>query len=128
MEVSSDGVNFYRFAGTSLTSAPVGAFGSVDPTNIHQLAGKYRQGNEAPFDLSELRGISPLLDVTRVTQVRIVDIVGDGSAKDSAGRPIYDPYPTVASAGFDLDGIGVLCAQLDTGDDAPSASRTLEPR
>jgi hypothetical protein len=27
---------------------------------------------------------------------------------DSFGRPIFDPYPTVGSAGFDLDGIAVM--------------------
>ena len=40
--------------------------------------------------------------------MRIVDIVGNGTALDSAGRPIYDPYPTTGSAGFDLDAVGVI--------------------
>ena len=34
---------------------------------------------------------------------------------DSQGDPIYDPYPTVGSAGFDLDGVAALHL-LDTGE------------
>jgi hypothetical protein len=108
VEVSSDGVNFFRFDNDSLTQNPVGGFGAVDPTNITGLAGKYRQGYGTPFDLDELRGISPLLDVNNVGYVRLVDIVGDGTYLDSAGDIIYDPYPTIGSAGFDLDAVGAL--------------------
>jgi hypothetical protein len=43
-----------------------------------------------------------------VTHVRIVDVVGDGSARDSDGRVIWDPYPTILTAGFDLDAVGVI--------------------
>ena len=108
VEVSSDGANFFRFANDSLTPAPVGAFGEVDPTNVHNLAGKYRRGQGTPFDLEDLRGISPLLNTAAVTHVRVVDVVGDGTALDTSGDVIYDPSPTVGSAGFDLDGVGVL--------------------
>jgi hypothetical protein len=107
VEVSSDGVNFFRFPSVSLTAAKVGGFGSVDPTNLSGLAGKYRGGYGTPFDLAGLAG-SPLLDKGNVCFVRIVDIKGDGSEQDSAGRVIYDPYPTIGSAGFDLDAIGVI--------------------
>ncbi len=106
-EVSSDGTNFYRFANDSLTSSPVGGYGSVDPTNITSLAGKYRQGYGTPFDLMSLNGISGL-DINNIGYVRIVDIVGDGNHFDTSGDVIYDPYPTSGSAGFDLDAIGVL--------------------
>ena len=41
------------------------------------------------------------------TDVRIVDVVGDGFSLDSSGGVIYDPYPTSGSAGFDLDAVGV---------------------
>ena len=110
VEVSSNGVDFFRFPNASLTASPVGGFGSVDPTNIDNLAGKYRQGFGTPFDLAQLAGVSPLLDVQAISQVKIVDIVGDGSALDSFGRPIYDPHPTSGSGGFDLDAVGVLNA------------------
>ena len=108
VEVSSDGINYFRFENDSLTASPVGAFGDVDPTNVHNLAGKYRRGQGTPFDLEELSGVSPLLNTMAVTHVRLIDVVGDGSALDSSGDVIYDPSPTVGSAGFDLDGVGVL--------------------
>lgn len=108
VEVSSNGTDFFRFKNYSLTPKPVGAFGSVDPTNIDGLAGKYRQGYGTPFDLSTLAGVSPLLDISNVQYVRLVDIAGDGSERDSLGNKIYDPYKTVQSGGFDLDAIGVM--------------------
>lgn len=106
-EVSSDGVNYFRFPAISDTPAPAGGFGGVDATNIHNLAGKYRGGYGTPFDLAEVAD-SPLLDKQRVRFVRIVDIIGDGSVKDSRGFSIYDPTPVVGSGGFDLDAIGVI--------------------
>ena len=108
VEVSSDGVHFFRFDNDSLTQNPVGSFGSVDPTNVTGLAGKYRQGYGTPFDLSDLDGVSPLLNVKGVTHVRILDVVGDGNYTDTDGNAIYDPYPTYESAGFDLDAVGVF--------------------
>jgi len=107
VEVSSDGVNFFRFPAYSETTDPVGAFGVVDPTNLHGFAGKYRGGYGTPFDLADLPD-SPLLDKSRVRFVRIVDIIGNGAVKDTLGRSIYDPFPTVGSGGFDLDAIGVI--------------------
>ena len=108
IEVSSDGTNFFRFDNDSLTDSPVSAFGEVDPTNVHNLAGKYRKGQGTPFDLEDLRDVSPLLNTAAVTHVRVVDVVGDGSDFDTSGDVIYDPSPTMGSAGFDLDGVGVL--------------------
>lgn len=100
VEVSSDGTSFVRFNNDSLTPMPISGFGAVDPTNIDGLAGKYRQGYGTPFDLADV-------GLDQATHVRLIDIVGDGSDKDTSGDIIYDPYPTVGSAGFDLDGIGV---------------------
>ena len=107
VEVSSDGVNFVRFDNYSQTESLVGAFGTVDPTNITGYCSKYRQGYGTPFDLNDLAGRSGL-DITAVTHVRIVDIPGDGSCLDTEGKPIYDPYPCTGSAGVDLEAIGVL--------------------
>lgn len=134
VEVSSDGSNFFRSPAFSLTPSPVGAFGAVDPTEIEGVAGKYRAGFGTPFDLAQLAG-TPGLDVNNVGFVRLVDIVGDGSAPNdlnpqsladwlnvplvglpqslvdialNAPAAIYDPYPTVGSAGFDLDAIGAI--------------------
>lgn len=107
VEVSSDGANFFRFPNHSLTASPVGAYGSLDPTNLDGYCSKYRQGYGTPFDLSVLQDLSPLLDITRITHVRIVDIVGDGTYFDSDGHVLYDPHPTTGSAGVDLDAVGV---------------------
>lgn len=115
VDVSSDGVNFFRFPSVSLTQATtqVGGFGALDATKLHDLAGKYVAGFGTGFDLSELARVSPLLDVNRVTQVRITDVVGSidprYGSRDSLGNLVNDPYATpFASSGFDLDGVGVL--------------------
>jgi hypothetical protein len=117
VEVSSDGQNYFRFPAVSLTqtATQVGGFGALDPTNLNNLAGKYRVGYGTPFDLSELDGISPLLNVNAVTSVRFVDVVGsiqDAYATyDSQGHKVNDPWTTpFASSGFDLTGVGVIHA------------------
>lgn len=134
VEVSSDGQSFTRFPGFSLTALPVSAFGTMDPTNVEGLAGKYRGGFGTPFDLAQLIG-TPGLDLGHISHVRLVDIVGDGTAvndlnpqnladwlglplsslppslvniANSAPAAIYDPYPTTGSAGFDLDAVAAL--------------------
>lgn len=123
VEVSSNGIDFFRFPAYSLTPAAVGAFGSIDPTNLggplvagssgsfHEgFAGKYRAGFGTPFDLSALQGTSGL-DLDDVRYVRIVDVLGNGSEFDDfpgTPNPIFDPYKTTGSAGFDLEAIGVL--------------------
>ena len=129
VEVSSDGVNFFRFENDSLTPGPVDAFGAVDPTNVHNLAGKYRQGFGTPFDLSQLDGVSPLLDVTSITHIRLIDIFGDGNTTDTSGDPIYDPTPTTGSAGFDLDGVAVIHQAEFSSDivDFEDVGATLSP-
>lgn len=115
VEVSSNGIDFFRFPSISHTQphTQIGAFGALDPTNIHNLAGKYRRGFGTPFDLFELAGISPLLNVQAVTHVRVVDVVGSidplYARFDSLGNIINDPWPMlVESSGFDLDAIAVL--------------------
>jgi hypothetical protein len=122
VEVSSNGTDFFRFPSVSLTPADPAAgdqvptFGTIDPTDVHNLAGKHGAMTGTPFDLAELAGISPLLNVNRVTCVRITDVVGriDTAggyvpALDSLGNAINDPYPTpFTSGGFDLDAVGVL--------------------
>lgn len=134
VEVSSNGVDFFSFDAFSLTPDPVGGFGSVDPTNIEQVAGKYRGGFGTPFDLEQLAG-TPGLDVNNIGFVRLVDIIGDGSAANDLNAPslaawlgipedelspvladiadnapavIYDAFPTVGSAGFDLDAVAAI--------------------
>jgi len=116
--VSSDGRHFVEFDCASLTPGPVGAFERLDTTRIGSLAGKYRAGFGTPFDLAVLRNkpqvLSGQVQLNRITQVRIIDVVGDGSQRDSFGHPLYDPWPTRQSAGFDLDAVAVL-HQADGG-------------
>ena len=115
VEVSSDGSNFSRFSGVSFTDAPVNGFGNIDPTNVDGFAGKYRQGFGSPFDLQDLED-SDGLDINAINYIRLIDVVGDGSLVDDfpsdQGGPhvLYDPYPTIGSAGFDLDAVGVINA------------------
>jgi len=115
VEVSSDGVNFFRFPATSYTqtNTQIGPFDNLgDATKINNLAGKYRNFYGTPFDLEELAG-NPLLDINAITHVKIIDVVGSinplYASYDSNNNPINDPFPTpFASGGFDLDAIGVI--------------------
>ncbi len=115
VEVSSNGTDFFRFASVSLTQTDtqIGSFGALDATNLSDLAGKYRAGFGTPFDLAELSGISPLLDISHVRYVRIIDVIGSidpaYATFDSQGHKVNDLWPTAfASGGFDLDAVGVL--------------------
>ncbi len=101
VEVSFDGTNFERFPNNSLTASTVGGFGAVDPTKITGYCSKYIQGYGTPFDLDSV-------SLDTIKYIRLIDIVGDGTAFDSYGNIIYDPYPTSLSAGVDIDAIGVI--------------------
>jgi len=121
VEVSSDGEHFFRFPSVSLTPIPdePASGGSVDATDVHNLAGKYLAGWGTPFDLAELRDISPLLDIQRITHVRVIDVIGINDpllgSRDSLGNLIIDPYPTpFPSGGFDLDAVGAFSAATTT--------------
>lgn len=121
VEVSSDGVNFFRFPSSSLTasSTDIGEGGSVDPTDIRNLAGKYLAGFGTPFDLAKLRNASLLLDSQRITHVRVIDVVGTNDpvygSTDASGGLIIDPYPTpYFSSGFDLDAVGAFSETATT--------------
>jgi len=113
VEVSSNGADFARFPATCLRTTPVGSQEALDPTDYHNLAGKHVRLSGTGFDLAELAQ-HPLvaqgkLDLARVSHVRLVDVIGDGSTTDSGGRRIYDPYPTrYPSGGFDAQAVGVL--------------------
>jgi hypothetical protein len=115
VDVSSDGKNFVRFSAVSLTptTAQVGSFATLDPTNINNLAGKYVAGFGTPFDLSDLQNPPASLDLNHINYVRITDVIGNVGAGaqslDSLGNPINDPYPTAfPSGGFDLDAVAVM--------------------
>lgn len=114
VEVSSDGQRYVRFPSVSLTDTvnQIGSFDPLDPTKIHNLAGKHRLFFGTPFDLAELAD-SQGLDVSNIMYIKIVDVVGSLNDKlarfDSRGVKINDPFPTdFASSGFDLDAVGVI--------------------
>ncbi len=114
VEVSSDGIHFFRFPCHSLTDASIqtASFGSTNPTMINNLAGKYRGGYGTPFDLQELNGKNGL-NVQAITHIKIIDVIGSVNGSfvtyDSFGNKINDPWPTeFPSGGFDLDAIGVI--------------------
>lgn len=112
VEVSSDGENFVRFDSASRRAAPVGGFAGQRADELGGVAGRDLSGKGTPFDLELLANTvearTGLVDLAAITHVRIVDIVGDGSAIDAFGRAIYDAYPTSGSAGYDLTGVAVL--------------------
>jgi hypothetical protein len=114
VEVSSDGSRFVRFPALSAadTTVQIENLAYMEPEWYYNLAGKHQAPYGTPFDLNELKD-SLGLDVTAISHVRLVDVVG--SINDSFVRrdvnkvKINDPWPTdFASGGFDLDAIGVL--------------------
>jgi hypothetical protein len=141
VEVSSNGKDFIRFPSVSLTSAPVGRYGTIEISKIYNLAGKHPNANGlctgTPFDLKEIANepnvISGLVDINDIKYVRIVDIPGSGDFYDNAtmhnisvkpsswdfyanNHPIYDAWWTYDSGGLDLEAIGVLEEQEYSAD------------
>ena len=122
--VSTDGEQFYTFPSESLTdtATQIGAFDTVNPTWLHNLAGKYRAGFGTPFELDDIESLTSQ-QRSQIRFVRITDVVGSiGSTlgtRDSKGRIINDPYPTpYPSGGFDLDAVAVLHAQNNNDNQA----------
>ena len=114
VEVSSDGVHYFRFPATSNTPTDkqVGSNGTVDATLINNLAGKYKVGWGTPFDLEELEDAENL-DKNNIRYVKLIDVIGSinplYASFDASGNIVNDPYPTsFASGGFDLTGVGVI--------------------
>ena len=112
VEVSSDGITYARFDTASHVPDAIGAFGTLDPRALSGFAGTVRVGFGVGFDLARLAFhpavLTGLVDLATITHVRVIDVPGDGRRTDAWGRPVYDPWPTVGSAGFDLEAVGVL--------------------
>jgi hypothetical protein len=118
VEVSSDGINYFRFPSISNTqdTLQIGAFDYTYPTKINNLAGKYRANYGTPFDLKELDSITGL-NIDSITHIKIIDVVGSiqnaYATFDSKGNKINDPWPTpFASSGFDLDAVGLIHTKI----------------
>ena len=114
VEVSSNGIDFFRFPSTSQTQvvSQVGTFGNLFATEIHNLAGKYHVNYGTPFDLDEITDTG-LLNKFAITHIKIIDVIGkineSFSTFDSSGKAINDPWPTpFGSSGFDLDAVGLI--------------------
>jgi hypothetical protein len=146
VEVSSNGEDFVRFPAVSLTGQQVGLFGTIEISNVYNLAGKHpnsqRKCTGTGFDLQEIADepsvISGLVDINDIRYVRIIDIPGTGDFYDEAVRhidpgtwpawdcyannhPIYDAWntslvPLHPSGGFDLEAVGVLKEQKYSAD------------
>ncbi|MFH1719547.1 MAG: DUF4465 domain-containing protein, partial [Planctomycetota bacterium] len=141
VEVSSNGVDFVRFPAVSLTPEPTGPYGTVEISNVYNLAGKHPNAGGictgTPFDLAEIADdpdvVSGLVDLGDIRYVRIVDIPGNGAFYDlasaninpgtwpawdhySKNHPIYDAWPTFGSGGLDLEAVGVLHEQQYAAD------------
>ena len=114
VEVSSNGVDFFRFPNHSetQTETQVGSFGSPVATYLNNLAGKYTAQYGTPFDLNEIAD-NDLLDKNHITHVKVIDVVGsinpDYASYDSLGNAVNESFPTpFASCGFDLQAVGVI--------------------
>ncbi|GAJ04204.1 unnamed protein product, partial [marine sediment metagenome] len=122
-----------RFPSVSLTPGPVGEYGTVEISDVHNLAGKHPNANGlctgTPFDLSDVAQDSMVaggpVDINDIHYVRIVDIPGSGDFYDEAAghidpgtwpewdnyasyHPVYDAWVTFGSGGLDLEAVGVL--------------------
>jgi len=127
VEVSSDGKHFLRFDCVSNIPKPVEPYAAIDPRQVYGVAGTQPNafGNffGSPFDLAWLVNKKEVVlgqvDLNNIRYIRIKDIIGTTNPVDSESNPtldtydsflnpIYDPYQTVDSAGFDLEAVAVL--------------------
>lgn len=136
VEVSSNGIDFVRFPAVSLTSQQPGPYGTIEISDVFNLAGKHPNAygicTGTPFDLSELANhplvLDNTVDINDICYVRIIDIPGNGDFKDAAvehidpntwpnwdnfdsNHPVYDAWVTWGSGGLDLEAVGVLKEQ-----------------
>jgi hypothetical protein len=123
VEVSSDGINYFRFPAISDTqdTLQIPTFGKVEARKINNLAGKYQAMFGTPFDLDTLKGNAGL-DLDKIQYVKVMDVVGciqtPYATYDSRGHKVNDPWPTpFNTGGFDLDAVGVIHMAGNASDD-----------
>jgi len=141
VEVSSNGEDFVRFPSASLTPGLVGMYGTIEISDVFNLAGKHPNAYGlcvgTPFDLSDIADdpnvVSGVVDTNNISYVRIVDIPGSGDwydeatnhidpdtwpdwAEYDANHPIYDAWVTWDSGGLDLEAVGILKEQKYSAD------------
>lgn len=117
VEVSSDGINYFRFPAVSETDTTIqtGPFDYTTASKLNNLAGKYRMFYGTPFDLDDIPDHS-LLNKDAITHVKIIDVIGSienqYASRDVNHHKVNDPWPTpYPSSGFDLDAVGVIHQQ-----------------
>lgn len=122
VEISSDGVHYFRFPNHSQTqtTTQLGTFQSPAANFLNNFAGKYSSNYGTPFDISEIPDTN-LLDKSNIQYVKVIDVVGsinpDYASYDSFGNAVNDSFPTpFSSCGFDLQGVGVIDTTLNTSD------------
>ena len=119
VEVSSDGETFARFPTASLTPEPVGPFGTIAVDDVGGFAGVTPTLADGAggdrFDFAALAGESVVLsgavNLDAVRFVRLIDLVGDGTAFDSEGRAIFDAFGS-GNGGADVDAVAGLNAAI----------------
>lgn len=141
VEVSSNGVDFIRFASVSLTPGAVGPYGTIEVSDVFNLVGKHPNAygvcTGTAFDLLVLANHplveSGTVDINDIHYVRIVDIPGSGDFFDRASEhvdpntwpnwqnyyanlAVYDAWVTEGSGGVDLEAVGVLNEQEYSAD------------
>lgn len=117
VEVSSDGIHYFRFPAVSETDTIIqtGPFDYTTASKLNNLAGKYRMFYGTPFDLNDIPENS-LLNKEAITYVKIIDVIGcienQYASRDINHHKVNDPWPTpYPSSGFDLDAVGVIHQQ-----------------
>lgn len=105
VEVSTNGIDFIRFPSvslmlpinanglTDLNFGGTGAYGTIDPTNVYNVAGKHANAYGTaswgtPFNLKDVENAPNVLngtvDINNINYIKVVDIPGNGFFKDSA--------------------------------------------
>ena len=114
VEISSDGIHYFKFSTHSLTQTlvQIGSFGTPAAENLDNIAGKYIGTYGTPFDISKAPN-HPLLDKNSIKYIKITDVVGSINPQygtpDNFGNMINDSFPTPFDAGgFDLQAVGVI--------------------
>ncbi|MCB1740925.1 MAG: PEP-CTERM sorting domain-containing protein [Gammaproteobacteria bacterium] len=132
VEVSADGQVFYRFPTFSSNRRIINRFDTMNPSGVIGFASKDVAGCGTPFDLAVFGGNLP----SPIRYVRIIDVVGDGSSTVPSFNPVtfqsdifplYDPYPTEGSTGFDLDAVAVRYLDTSNPDPDPDPDPDPEP-
>ncbi|MDR1237914.1 MAG: hypothetical protein LBK28_06715, partial [Propionibacteriaceae bacterium] len=112
IQVSSNGTDFVEFDSACLWNKDIWAYTGIPAENWGGMAGRDPNSWGTPFDLSSLKNKPEVrsgdIDLNNITQVKVLDVIGDGRVLDSFGRGIYDPTYSGAPNGFDLAGIGVV--------------------